>query len=58
MKRLKRLSAKKSWSLVKSLLEALGYHGMTITEVSGRGRRKRFPEMGRLKNSASIFCRN
>jgi nitrogen regulatory protein P-II 1 len=28
---------------VKSLLEALGYHGMTITEVSGRGRQKGVP---------------
>jgi nitrogen regulatory protein P-II 1 len=28
---------------VKALLEALGYHGMTITEVSGRGRQKGVP---------------
>jgi nitrogen regulatory protein P-II 1 len=28
---------------VKSLLETLGYHGMTITEVSGRGRQRGVP---------------
>jgi nitrogen regulatory protein P-II 1 len=28
---------------VKGFLESLGYHGMTITEVSGRGRQKGVP---------------
>ena len=58
MKKIEAIIREEKLEPVKSLLEALGYHGMTITEVSGRGRQKGVPLKWGVKNSASIFCRN
>ena len=43
MKKIEAIIREEKLEPVKSLLEALGYHGMTITEVSGRGRQKGVP---------------
>jgi nitrogen regulatory protein P-II 1 len=40
MKKIEAIIREEKLEPVKSLLEALGYHGMTVTEVSGRGRQK------------------
>ena len=43
MKKIEAIIREEKLEPVKSLLEALGYHGMTVTEVSGRGRQKGVP---------------
>jgi nitrogen regulatory protein P-II 1 len=41
MKKIEAIIREEKLEPVKSLLEALGYHGMTVTEVSGRGRQRK-----------------
>lgn len=43
MKKIEAIIREEKLEPVKSLLEALGYHGMTVTEVSGRGRQRGVP---------------
>ena len=43
MKKVEAIIREEKVERVKSLLEDLGYHGMTLTEVSGRGRQKGVP---------------
>src|SRR5271157_3250268 len=40
MKKVEAIIREEKVERVKSLLEDLGYHGMTLTEVSGRGRQR------------------
>ena len=58
MKKIEAIIREEKLEPVKSLLETLGYHGMTITEVSGRGRQKGIPLNGVPKNTVLIFCQN
>ena len=43
MKKIEAIIREEKLEPVKMLLENMGYHGMTITEVSGRGRQKGIP---------------
>ena len=43
MKKVEAIIREEKVERVKSLLEELGYHGMTLTEVSGRGRQRGIP---------------
>jgi nitrogen regulatory protein P-II 1 len=43
MKKIEAIIREEKVERVKSLLEDLGYHGMTLTEVSGRGRQRGIP---------------
>ena len=43
MKKIEAIIREEKLEPVKMLLETFGYHGMTITEVSGRGRQKGIP---------------
>ena len=43
MKKIEAIIREEKLEPVKSLLEDMGYHGMTMTEVSGRGRQKGVP---------------
>ena len=43
MKKIEAIIREERLEPVKNQLESLGYHGMTITEVSGRGRQKGIP---------------
>jgi nitrogen regulatory protein P-II 1 len=43
MKKVEAIIREEKVERVKSLLEDLGYHGMTLTEVSGRGRQRGIP---------------
>ena len=43
MKKIEAIIREEKLEPVKSLLETLGYHGMTIAEVSGRGIQKGIP---------------
>ena len=43
MKKIEAIIREEKLERVKELLEAIGYFGMTMTEVSGRGRQKGVP---------------
>ena len=43
MKKVEAIIREEKLERVKELLEAIGYFGMTLTEVSGRGRQKGVP---------------
>ena len=43
MKKIEAIIREEKLEPVNMLLETLGYHGMTISEVSGRGRQKGIP---------------
>ena len=56
MKKVEAIIREEKVERVKSLLEELGYHGMTLTEVSGRGRQRGIPLKWGSKEYGSIFC--